>query len=327
MAILVTGAAGFIGYHTITAMLARGETVIGVDNLNAYYDPKLKEARLAQLLPQKNFHFIKADISDREAMAKLPSTVGMPIDRILNLAAQAGVRYSLENPQAYVDSNITGHLAMLEMARHLPNLKHFVYASSSSVYGGNKKVPFSVKDPVTNPVSIYAASKRAGELMTETYAHLYRIPATGLRFFTVYGPWGRPDMAAYLFTKAILAGEPIAVFNHGQMSRDFTFIDDIVNGILAVMERPPAVVAGTSPHNIYNLGNSHPEKLTDFIALLERTLGKKAIYDMRPMQMGDVPATFANIDESTRDFGFEPQIDIDEGIPRFVAWYRNYHGI
>jgi UDP-glucuronate 4-epimerase len=330
MAVLVTGVAGFIGYHCAKRLLEQGAYVLGVDNLNAYYDPRLKEARLAQLTPNPQFRFLRMDITDRESIAELPAKAAEKsekIDVILHLAAQAGVRYSLQNPQAYVDANITGHLSLLEMARHLEGLKHFVYASSSSVYGGNTKVPFSVKDPVNQPISLYAASKRAGELMAHTYAHLFRVPATGLRFFTVYGPWGRPDMAAYLFSRRILAGEPIAVFNNGQMQRDFTFIDDIVDGVMAVIDRPPPVKDGGVPHHLYNLGNSHPEKLTDFIAMLERALGKKAIYDFQPLQMGDVPATFADIEESQRDLGFSPKIDIEEGIPRFVAWYKNYHGI
>lgn len=323
MTVLVTGAAGFIGFHTVQALLKRGENVIGIDNLNDYYDVNLKQARLDQLLPQKNFQFFKMDVSDKAAIATLPKS----IDRIIHLAAQAGVRYSLKNPQAYIDSNITGHLTMLELARNTPALKHFVYASSSSVYGGNTKIPFSIKDPVEKPVSLYAATKRAGELMSYNYAHLFRFPATGLRFFTVYGPWGRPDMAAYLFTKNILAGEPIAVFNHGKMERDFTFIDDIVDGILATLEAPLTVVAGDVPHRVFNLGNSHAEKLTDFIAVLENAIGKKAIYDFQPIQQGDVPSTSADVTESTHILGFTPKVSIDEGIPRFVAWYKNYNRI
>jgi UDP-glucuronate 4-epimerase len=323
MAILVTGAAGFIGFHAATALLARGEDVLGFDNLNNYYDVKLKEARLAQLTLHKNFRFIRGDIADANALQALREDL-KNVDHILHLAAQAGVRYSLQNPQAYVDSNVTGHLGLLEIARNMPNLEHFVYASSSSVYGGNTKVPFSVNDPVEKPISLYAASKRAGELMAQTYAHLFRIKTTGLRFFTVYGPWGRPDMAAYLFTRAILADQPIAVFNKGNMQRDFTYIDDIIQGVLAALDKPPASIP---PHKIYNLGNAHPEKLTDFIGTLEQALGKKAIYDFQPLQPGDVPATFADIEDSTRDLGFKPAIGIAEGIPRFVKWYRDYHRV
>ncbi|NDE90154.1 MAG: NAD-dependent epimerase/dehydratase family protein [Alphaproteobacteria bacterium] len=319
MAILLTGAAGFIGFHTTLALLKRGETVIGVDNLNNYYDVNLKKARLAQLLAHKNFSFHKMDIADKTAIASLPKT----FDRIIHLAAQAGVRYSLKNPQAYIDSNITGHLTMLELARNTDGLKHFVYASSSSVYGGNTKTPFSIKDAVEKPVSLYAATKRAGELMAYNYAHLFRFAATGLRFFTVYGPWGRPDMAAYLFTKNILAGEPIAVFNHGKMQRDFTYIDDIVDGILATLDHP--LRTDDVPHRVFNLGNSHPEKLTDFIGIIENALGKKAIYDFQPIQPGDVPSTSADISESKEILGFQPKVTIDEGIPRFVAWYKNYN--
>ncbi len=321
MAVLLTGAAGFIGFHTAQALLKRGESVIGIDNLNDYYDVTLKQARLDQLLSHKNFQFFKMDVSDRQAIATLPET----FDRIIHLAAQAGVRYSLKNPQAYIDCNITGHVTMLELARHTQGLKHFVYASSSSVYGGNTKTPFSIMDPVEKPVSLYAATKRAGELMSYNYAHLFRFPATGLRFFTVYGPWGRPDMAAYLFTKNILAGEPISVFNHGHMERDFTYIDDIVDGILASLDTPLSVTPHEVPHRVFNLGNSHPEKLTDFIAVLEHALGRKALYDFQPIQPGDVPSTSADITESTLHLGFMPKVAIDEGIPHFVAWYKNYN--
>lgn len=320
MTILLTGAAGFIGTHCAQALLAKGESVLGLDNLNDYYDVKLKEARLARLTPHKNFRFIRANIADAVAMQNLRDEL-KDVDRILHLAAQAGVRYSLQNPRAYVDSNVTGQLHMLEAARSMPQLKHFVYASSSSVYGGNTKAPFSVKDAVDKPISLYAATKRAGELMAQTYAHLFKIPTTGLRFFTVYGPWGRPDMATYLFSRDILAGKPIPVFNHGNMSRDFTYIDDAVAGVMAALDKIPG---DTPPHRIYNLGNSHPEKLTDFIAVLEKALGKKAEYNFMPMQAGDVPATFADISESTRDLGFKPTTSIAEGIPRFAAWFREY---
>jgi UDP-glucuronate 4-epimerase len=322
MSTLITGAAGFIGFHCAKRLLAQGETVIGLDNLNSYYDVSLKEARLAQLTSHKNFRFLKLDISNHDAKAWLAKELPADIDAVLHLAAQAGVRYSLENPQAYIDSNITGHLNLLEFARWRKNLKHFVYASSSSVYGGNTKVPFSIQDEVNQPVSLYAATKRAGEQMARTYAHLFQVPATGLRFFTVYGPWGRPDMAAYLFAKKILAGQPIPVFNHGKMQRDFTYIDDIVDGVVATLACVPK---STPPHQVYNLGNSHSEKLTDFIAHLEHHLGKKAVYDMQPMQPGDVPATWAEISESTRDLGFKPKIGIEEGLARFVAWYKDYH--
>jgi UDP-glucuronate 4-epimerase len=323
MAILLTGAAGFIGFHTAQALLTRGETVFGIDNLNDYYDVTLKEARLNQLLPHPNFRFQKMDISDRAAITALPKD----FDTIIHLAAQAGVRYSLENPQAYVDSNITGHLSLLELARATPNLKHFVYASSSSVYGGNTKTPFAVHDAVEKPVSLYAATKRANELMSQTYAHLFRIPATGLRFFTVYGPWGRPDMAAFLFAKNIMADKPIRVFNHGNMQRDFTYVDDIVAGVLAAMDKPPVAPAPDVPHQVFNLGNSHPEKLMDFIGAIESALGKKAIYNLEPLQAGDVPATSADIDYSTKILGFVPKISIKEGIPRFVAWYKDYYKV
>ncbi|MDD5585500.1 MAG: NAD-dependent epimerase/dehydratase family protein [Alphaproteobacteria bacterium] len=324
MPVLVTGAAGFIGFHVARALLARGETVIGVDNLSEYYDVKLKEARLALLQAQKNFRFHKLNIADKTAMLEL-AAANADITHVVHLAAQAGVRYSLINPYAYVESNVMGQVVMLEFALHLPKLKHFVYASSSSVYGGNTKTPFAVEDPVEKPISIYAATKRSGELMAWTYAHLYHLPCTGLRFFTVYGPWGRPDMAAYIFTRQILAGEPIRVFNHGKMRRDFTFIDDIITGVLAVMERPPVDEGGTPPARLYNLGNSHAENLMDFVAALEKALGKKVEYDFQPMQPGDVPETFADIAASTRDFDYQPKTVISEGVPRFVEWYREYH--
>ncbi len=320
MRVLVTGAAGFIGFHVANALLARGEEVVGVDNLNDYYDVRLKEARLAHLQAQKNFSFHKIGIAEKEPMLAL--AVSNPT-HIVHLAAQAGVRYSLIKPFAYTEANVTGHLVMLELARQLPDLKHFVYASSSSVYGGNTKIPFAVDDPVEKPVSLYAATKRANELMSSTYAHLYKIPATGLRFFTVYGPWGRPDMAAYLFTKNILAGQPIKVFNHGKMKRDFTYIDDIVAGVLGALDKPPE--GEHPPAGLYNLGNSHAENLMDFIAVIEKALGQKAEYDFQPMQAGDVPETFADISASTRDFGFQPKTSINEGIEKFTAWYRDYH--
>jgi UDP-glucuronate 4-epimerase len=319
--ILITGVAGFIGYHVAEAVLARGETVLGVDNLNPYYDVALKEARLERLGRHAGFSVIRADVSDRDAMLAIAET-HVDITGVVHLAAQAGVRHSLVDPYVYVTSNVMGQVVMLELARRLEGLKHFVYASSSSVYGGNVDMPFSVDDPVEKPQSLYAATKRSDELIAYAYAHLYGIPATGLRFFTVYGPWGRPDMAAYLFAKAILAGEPIRVFNQGEMARDFTYVDDIVNGIIRAHDRP---AAGTPPHAIYNLGNHKSERLLDFIALLEKSLGRKARLSMAPMQAGDVVSTYADIDRSRADLGFEPLTPISEGIPRFASWYREYH--
>jgi UDP-glucuronate 4-epimerase len=320
--ILVTGAAGFIGAQVARALLARGDSVLGVDNLNAYYDVSLKEARLEPLKTSNGFLFRKLDISDRDSMLDLarefPGITG-----IVHLAAQAGVRYSLIDPYAYVQSNVMGQVVMLELARKLPALKHFVYASSSSVYGANTKMPFAETDPVERPNSLYAASKRADELIGHTYAHLYGIPATGLRFFTVYGPWGRPDMAPMIFTRAILADEPISVFNHGEMWRDFTYVDDVVDGVVRALDRP---AAGSPPHRLYNLGNNKPEKLTDFIALLEAALQKKAVIRLEPMQPGDVPATYADITDSQRDLDFAPSTALKDGIPKFVAWYRNFYG-
>jgi UDP-glucuronate 4-epimerase len=319
--ILVTGAAGFIGYHVAEALLARGDPVLGVDNLNDYYDVGLKEARLARLQAKKGFTFVRADISDRAAMLAL--AVEYPrISGIIHLAAQAGVRHSLINPYVYVQSNVMGQVVMSELARACPKLRHFVYASSSSVYGGNTKMPFAIEDPVNEPNSLYAATKRADELIGYTYAHLYRLPSTGLRFFTVYGPWGRPDMALFIFTRAILAGEPVRVFNHGEMWRDFTYIDDIVNGVLRTLDHTPS---SSPPHALYNLGNHRSEKLTEFIAVLEEALGRKAEIRFEPLQPGDVPATYADIEASRRDLGFEPTTPIGEGIPRFVSWYRTHY--
>lgn len=327
MAILLTGAAGFIGYHTALRLLDRGEEVIGVDNVNDYYDPRLKEARLVQLRKRNNFSFHRADLSDRAAMGAI-AAAAPDVDQIVHLAAQAGVRYSLINPQAYVDSNVTGQLVMLELARKLNRLRHFVYASSSSVYGANTKLPFSVTDPVDKPISLYAATKRAGELLSLSHSRLYRLPMTGLRFFTVYGPWGRPDMSLFIFTKAILAGEPIRVFNQGEMKRDFTYVDDIADGVVAALDHPPEVTAeGEPPHRLYNLGNHRCEPLTRFIEVIAKNCGKKAKLDLQPMQPGDVRETFADIESSTRDLGFTPKTSIDEGVPRFVAWYRDYHGV
>ena len=322
MAILVTGAAGFIGHHVCVALLARGEIVVGVDNVNDYYDPALKEARLARLAGRNGFTFHRTDIADRAAVEAL-LTQHRDIDRIVHLAAQAGVRYSLVNPFAYTEANVTGQLVMLEAARRQPNFRHMVYASSSSVYGANRKLPFAIEDPVDRPVSLYAATKRAGELMAFNYSHLYGLPLTGLRFFTVYGPWGRPDMSAYLFTKAILAGEPIPVFNNGEMRRDFTYIDDIVAGTIAALDQPPE--PGSEMHRLYNLGNHRSEPLMRFIGVIERACGRKAIVEFKPMQPGDVPETYADITASTRDLGFAPRTSIDEGIPRFVAWFREFH--
>jgi UDP-glucuronate 4-epimerase len=321
MSILVTGAAGFIGSHVATALLARGDSVLGIDNLNDYYDVSLKEARLAQLAGRPGFSFARIDIADRAATEDLAAR-HPDIDRIIHLAAQAGVRYSLINPHAYVASNVVGQLNMLELARRLPRLKHFVYASSSSVYGANTKLPFSIEDRVDQPISLYAATKRAGELMAMTHSRLHGLPCTGLRFFTVYGPWGRPDMSAFLFAKAILAGQPIRVFNNGDMKRDFTFIDDIVAGVVAANDRPPD---DGLRHRLYNLGNHRSEPLMRFIGLIEQACGRKAIMEMAPLQAGDVPDTYADIEASTRDLGFMPRVNIDEGIPRFIAWFRDYH--
>ncbi len=321
--ILLTGAAGFIGSHVAAALLERGETVLGIDNLNAYYDVALKQARLARLEPRRGFLFRKLDVSDRDAILALADEFP-GITGIVHLAAQAGVRHSLVDPFVYVQANVMGQVVMLELAKRLKTLGHFVYASSSSVYGGNKTLPFSIDDRVEMPNSLYAATKRADELIGYTYAHLWGIPATGLRFFTVYGPWGRPDMAAFIFTRAILGGEPIRVFNHGEMWRDFTYIDDIVQGVVRALDRPPH---GSPPHALYNLGNHKSEKLIDFIAVIENALGTKARLQMEPMQPGDVPATYADIDASRRDLGFQPTTPIGVGIPRFIAWYREYFGV
>jgi len=326
MSILVTGAAGFIGFHVAQALLDRGEAVIGVDNLNDYYDPALKAARLARLEGRAGFRFQRLDIAEPGAVAGLFEREA-GLDRVVHLAAQAGVRYSLVNPGAYIRANVEGQLAMLEACRHKAGIKHFVYASSSSVYGANEKLPFAVGDPVARPMALYGATKIAGEVMAYSYSHLYGLPATGLRFFTVYGPWGRPDMSAYIFTKAILAGRPITVFNNGDMRRDFTYIDDIVAGVLAVLDRPPAASPGEPPHRLYNLGNHKSEPLMRLVALLEAACGRKAEIEFAPMQPGDVKDTFADIEASTRDFGFTPRTSIDDGIPRFVEWFRGYEGV
>jgi UDP-glucuronate 4-epimerase len=326
MAILVTGAAGFIGFHLSEALLARGERVIGIDNLNDYYDVTLKEARRDRLLRHNAYSFEHADIADRVAVESLAKK-HPEITRVISLAAQAGVRYSLENPYAYVHSNILGQVVMLEFCRHLDNLEHFVYASSSSVYGGNTKIPFSVEDRTDSPVSLYAATKKADEHMAHCYSHLFRIPSTGLRFFTVYGPWGRPDMAAYIFTKAIAEGRPVRLFNNGDMKRDFTYVDDIVSGIIGCLEKPPADNGTQAPHAVYNLGNHRSEPLKRFVEILENEIGKKAIIEYAPMQPGDVKETYADIEASVRDFGYKPTTPIDVGLPRFVDWFREFHGI
>jgi UDP-glucuronate 4-epimerase len=326
MTVLVTGAAGFIGYNTCLRLLARGDKVVGVDDLNTYYDVRLKETRLAQLLDKPGFSFCRADIADREAMAGV-AKAHPDIDRYINLAAQAGVRHSLTAPHDYTHANVEGHLVMLELARHSGKCRHFVYASSSSVYGTNTKLPFSVDDRVDTPISIYAATKRAGELMSHAYSHLFRVPTTGLRFFTVYGPWGRPDMAAYLFAKAILAGEPIRVFNNGDMRRDFTYIDDIVSGVIGVLDNPPQDDGGKPPYHLYNIGNNNSERLMDFIGLIEESLGRKAVYQFEPMQPGDVKETYADISAIQRDVGFAPTTPISVGIPRFIEWFKQFHGL
>lgn len=328
MTVLVTGAAGFIGSHVAAALLDRGEQVLGIDNLNNYYEVSLKEARLAGLQARPGFSFVRIDIADRAAVAAaLDRSPG--IDRVIHLAAQAGVRHSLVDPWVYLHSNIEGHVVLLEAVRQLPRLRHFVYASSSSVYGANRKMPFSVDDRCDNPVSLYGATKKAMEVISDSYASMYGLPLTGLRFFTVYGPWGRPDMAAFIFTRKILAGEPIPVFNHGDMRRDFTFIDDIVEGVLSCLDLPPEAEAGNSnqrtSHRIYNLGNHRPERLIDFIATLEQAIGRKAELQLLPMQPGDVHETFADIETSSRDLGFWPHTPISIGIPRFVEWYRRYY--
>ena len=332
MNILITGIAGFIGMTLATRLLARGDRVIGIDNLNDYYSVQLKQDRLARLkeLGGDNFEFIHVDFADFHALDA--ALKGKDFQRIVHLGAQAGVRYSIENPHAYVQSNLVGHLNMMEIARHRES-EHLVYASSSSVYGGNETLPFRVSDRVDHPLSLYAATKKADELMSETYAHLYRLPQTGLRFFTVYGPWGRPDMAMWLFTKAILAGEPIHVFNNGDMRRDFTYVEDIVSGIVACVDNPPAddgqPKAGGSikPHRLYNIGNHRSEDLMHLISILEDECGRKAEKIMLPMQAGDVKETFADIDAIQSDLGYQPSTSIDVGVPNFVRWYKDYHRI
>jgi UDP-glucuronate 4-epimerase len=333
--ILVTGVAGFIGFHVAERLLAAEHGVIGIDSVNDYYDPTLKEARLAFLKRHSGFTFVKLDLSDRAATKSLFDQ-HRPL-RVIHLAAQAGVRYSLQNPHAYVDANLQGFTNVLEGCRH-NGCKHLLFASSSSVYGANTKLPFSVQDNVDHPISLYAASKKANELMAHAYSHLYRMPATGLRFFTVYGPWGRPDMAMFIFAKAILAGEPIKLFNHGKMRRDFTFVDDVSRSIVRLIDRPPQGRAdwdgsqpdpatSSAPWRIYNIGNNRPEELTYVVSLLEKEFGRKAVKELLPMQPGDVEATYADVDDLERDIGFRPSTSIEDGIAQFAKWYREYHRI
>lgn len=326
MTVLVTGAAGFIGMHVAIALLDRGDTVLGVDNLNDYYDPALKRARLARLESRERFSFMKLELSDRDQVFAAVDA-NQDIDRVVHLAAQAGVRHSLTNPYVYVQSNVMGHLVVMEACRRLPSIRHLVYASSSSVYGGNDELPFSVEHRVDHPVSLYAATKRSGELMSECYAHLYGLPMTGLRFFTVYGPWGRPDMSAWLFADAILNDRPIRVFNHGRMRRDFTYIDDITAGVLGALDRPPPGADGQRPHRVYNLGNHRTEELMRFIEVIEAACGRQAEKEFETMQLGDVAATYADIAASRRDLGFDPATTIDRGIPAFIEWFRSYTGL
>ncbi len=333
--VLVTGAAGFIGFHLCKYLLTRGENVTGIDNLSDYYDVTLKQARLAQLETQKNFQFYKLDVADRAAIAELFASIKP--DRVVHLAAQAGVRYSLQNPHAYVDSNLVGFVNILEGCRHC-NVKHLVFASSSSVYGANTKMPFSPLDNVNHPVSLYGATKKANELMAHAYSHLYGLPTTGLRFFTVYGPWGRPDMAAFLFAKAILEGRAIDVFNNGKMQRDFTYIDDIISGVAQALDKIPVPdpawsgdapnpASSYAPYRIYNIGNNQPVELLHFIEVLEQCLGMKAQKNLLPLHPGDVLATYADIDALENDVGFKPNTPIEVGIPLFVEWYRDYYKV
>lgn len=335
MKYLVTGAAGFIGNHVSIVLLNRGDEVVGLDNLNPYYTVQLKHDRLARLTGRKGFRFEECDLADRDRLTRLCETERF--DVVINLAAQAGVRYSLTNPHVYVDSNVVGFVNILEACRH-HGVKHLVYASSSSVYGANTTMPFSIHHNVDHPLSLYAATKKANELMAHTYSHLYRLPTTGLRFFTVYGPWGRPDMAMWLFTRAILDGKPIDVFNNGQMRRDFTYIDDIVEGVVRVADNVPAgnpdwtgdkpdPATSRAPYRVYNIGNNQPVELMHMIQTLEQTLGREAVKNFLPLQPGDVPATYADVDDLTRDVGFRPSTSIEFGIKRFVDWYRDYHKV
>lgn len=335
MRVLVTGAAGFIGSQLSERLLARGDEVLGYDNLNPYYDPRLKQARLDRLLPHAGFRFVQAALEDRTALEQAFDSFRP--QRVVNLAAQAGVRYSLENPHAYVDSNIVGFLNILEACRHR-HIEHLVYASSSSVYGANRKLPFSVEDSVDHPVSLYAASKKANELMAHTYSHLFQLPTTGLRFFTVYGPWGRPDMALFLFTRRILAGEPIDVFNHGKHTRDFTYIDDIVEGVIRTLDRVPKAdpdydplhpspATSSAPYRVYNIGNHQPVELLRYIEVLEDCLGRKAERNLLPLQPGDVPDTYADVSALSRDTGYTPSTPIETGVRRFVDWYRQFYDV
>jgi UDP-glucuronate 4-epimerase len=334
MKVLVTGAAGFIGYHLSERLLARGDEVVGLDNLNDYYDPALKEARLARLTGRDGFTFARLDLADRAGIETLFAQAGF--DRVVNLAAQAGVRYSLENPHAYVEANLVGFMNILEGCRH-HQVGHLVYASSSSVYGANTTMPFSTHDNVDHPLSLYAASKKANELMAHTYSHVYRLPTTGLRFFTVYGPWGRPDMALFKFTEKILAGEPIDVYNYGNHQRDFTYVDDIVEGVIRVLDSDPAPNpdwnglqpdpgTSTAPYRIYNIGGNRPTELLRYIEVLEACLGKKAAKNLLPLQPGDVIATHADVDDLIRDFDYQPDTPIETGVQRFVDWYLDYYG-
>ncbi|MGX1106019.1 MULTISPECIES: NAD-dependent epimerase [Bradyrhizobium] len=334
-AVLVTGAAGFIGFHVSQRLLSEGHDVVGVDSINDYYDPSLKLARLDLLKSNSRFSFEKLDLADRREAKALFDRCRFT--RVIHLAAQAGVRYSIQDPHAYVDANMQGFLNILEGCRH-NGCQHLVYASSSSVYGANSKLPFSTEDGVDHPISLYAASKRANELMAHSYSHLYRLPTTGLRFFTVYGPWGRPDMAMFIFARSILAGEPIRLFNHGRMRRDFTYVDDVSQGIVRLIDRAPQGLqdwnsdkpdraASSAPWKIYNIGNNKPEELTYVISLLEKELGKVAVREMLPMQPGDVEATYADIKDLERDIGFRPATPIEEGVARFVKWYRDYYRI
>jgi UDP-glucuronate 4-epimerase len=321
--ILVTGAAGFIGFHVARGLLAEGRMVVGLDNLNAYYDPALKQARLDILQGQQGFRFEQIDLADRASIAALFAQ--HRFSKVIHLAAQAGVRHSIDHPHTYADANLEGFVNVLEGCRH-HGCGHLIYASSSSVYGANTKLPFSVADRADHPVSLYAATKKANELMAHSYSHLYRIPTTGLRFFTVYGPWGRPDMAIFLFTKAIIAGTPIQLFNHGKMQRDFTYVDDVTRGILRLIDHVPrSGEDGGAPARIYNIGNNRPEDLMHVVAVLEQALGREAVKEMLPMQPGDVLATYADIDDLTRDVGFRPQTSIEDGIREFVAWYRDHY--